>query len=290
MRFRTGYFLFLLALAVVFGAAVNKKKFKVKEPKGFAFVPMGTVMYDEDTMSVQAFFMQTTEVTNIQYRTFLNDLKAKGDMEAYEKAMVDSTKWRFPNAYQEPMVTYYFRHPAYDQYPVVNVSREGAELYCKWLSDKYKEENPDVCCDFRLPYRAEWIMAARGGYLNSPYPWGGPYLRNSKGSYMCNFNPLGAENIHKNQETGEYEIVSAETNGYIEDGALSTMIVGHYKPNEYGLFDMSGNVAEMVQEDGICVGGSWKSPGYDVQVESVVKFTEANPMVGFRPVMTYLGR
>ncbi|MBN2730080.1 MAG: SUMF1/EgtB/PvdO family nonheme iron enzyme [Bacteroidales bacterium] len=290
MKFKSGYVLFLLALAVVFGAAVNKKSYKVKDPKGFAFVPMGTMTYDEDTTSVQAFFMQTTEVTNLQYRTFLNDLKAKGDMDAYKKAMVDSTKWRFPNAYQEPMVTYYFSHPAYDKYPVVNITREGAELYCKWLSENWRKENPDAKCDFRLPTRAEWIMAARGGFQNTPYPWGGPYLRNSKGCYMCNFNPLGAENIQRNSETGEFEVASTDANGYIQDGALTTMIVGHYSPNDYGLYDMSGNVAEMVWEEGIVVGGSWYSTGYDVRVESVMEFTEANPMVGFRPVMTYLGK
>lgn len=290
MKFRIGCFLFFLALAVVFGAAIKKKQYKVKDPKGFAFVPMGTVFYDEDTVSVQAFFMSKHEVTNLQYRTFLNDLKAKGDMASYNKAIVDSTKWRMPNAYQEPMVTYYFSHSAYDNYPVVNITREGAELYCKWLSDKWREENPDAKYDFRLPYRAEWIMAARGGSQNAPYPWGGPYLRNSKGCYMCNFNPVGAENIHKNSSTGTFEIVSTDANGYIQDGALTTMIVGHYKPNDYGIFDMSGNVAEMVKEEDIVVGGSWSSPGYDVQIESVVKFSDASPMVGFRPVMTYLGK
>lgn len=282
--------IFLLAGFIVFTSFGPGKNKTVKAPDGFAFVPMGTCEIDSTSVSIQAFFMSKTEVTNKQYRTFLADLKASGDMEAYKKALPDTTKWQMDNnSYNQPMVENYFSHPAYDNYPVVNVSREGAEMYCLWLTKKYEQANGPQKCAFRLPQREEWIWAARGGLQLAPYPWGGPYLRNSKGCYLCNFRTLNERHITYNYEKQQYELVTEAAESFSEDGGFHTIITGHYAPNDYGLFDMSGNVAEMVQQNGIVVGGSWMSPGADVRIESVAPYTGPSPTVGFRPVMTYLG-
>ena len=77
---------------------------------------------------------------------------------------------------------------------------------------------------YRLPLETEWEYAARGGLDLSMYPWGGPYTRNYQGCFLANFKPLRGN--------------------YIDDGTVYTAKVGSYEPNEYGLFDMSGNVAE----------------------------------------------
>lgn len=282
--------IFLLMGFIVFTSFGPGKKKPVKAPNGYVFVPMGTCMIDSNKVTIQAFFMSKTEVTNKQYRTFLADLKASGDMEAYKKALPDTTKWQMNNnSYNQPMVELYFHHPAYDNYPVVNVSREGAEMYCQWLTKKYEAVNGPQKYAFRLPQREEWIWAARGGLKLAPYPWGGPYLRNSKGCYLCNFRTLNERHITYNYEKQQYELVPHAAESFSEDGAFQTIITGHYAPNNYGLFDMSGNIAEMVQQNGIVVGGSWMSPGADVRIESVAPYTGPSPTVGFRPVMTYLG-
>lgn len=270
----------------------SRKKVKIKSPDGFAFVPMGSILVDTSVVSVQAFFISKYEVSNLQYRTFLADLKAQGDTSSYRIAMIDSTKWRSKNAYNDPYVELYFRHPAYDNYPVVNVSREGAELYCQWLTKKYELSNPGLKTQFRLPYREEWIMAASAGHHLADYPWGGPYLRCAKGGYLCNFKNYGAESIHYNPETEKYEIVpngGLGVVGTVSDVADITAPVASYAPNDYGIYNMSGNVAEMVQQIGIAVGGSWNSTGYDVRIASTMNFTSPSPYVGFRPVITYLG-
>ena len=78
--------------------------------------------------------------------------------------------------------------------------------------------------NFRLPSEAEWEYAARGGRDMAKYPWGGPYIRNSKGCMLANFKP-GRGN-------------------YYDDGFQYTAPVASFFSNDFGLYDMAGNVAE----------------------------------------------
>ena len=73
------------------------------------------------------------EAPNLQYRTFLNELKAAGRNDDYKIAEVDTEGWckKYPYANHDPMTAAYFWHPAYYYYPVVNIRYEGAELFCK---------------------------------------------------------------------------------------------------------------------------------------------------------------
>jgi len=289
------FFVALLAGTVLLSAFTPGKKKPVKTPEGFVFVPMGTTVIGNDTVSVQAFWMAKTEITNNDYREFLADLKASGDMDAYQKALPDTTQWRDKLAYNEPYVELYFRHPAYSEYPMVNISREQAEMYCVWLTKKMREAYGDYIYDVRLPYREEWVMAARGNNPDAVYPWNGVTLFNEKEhKYACNFRNMGAESIHFNDSTGKIEVGGEYGNygiaGYIFDASDLTAPVLSYWPNGYGLYNMSGNVAEMVQQSGIVAGGSWRSTGYDVRVESTAPYTGPRPDVGFRPVITYPGK
>lgn len=260
----------------------KKKQQKVKngqwhqpDPEGFLFIPMDTIK------RTHAFYIKQTEVTNLEYRTFLFDLLIQNRKEEFLKAKPDQAMWvkEYPNAFNQPMQDNYFSHPAYNDYPVVAISREGAVLFCKWMTEELNKLTPNLVNDFRLPSSDEWEFAAKGGLENQPYPWGGPYLRNSKGCFLANFYPM--------------------KDNYTEDGALHTAKVDSYNPNDYGLYCMSGNVAEMVyyeDENNLpgTRGGSWSSIGQELKiVEGNDRFkgrTEPSVNVGFRPVMTYLGR
>jgi gliding motility-associated lipoprotein GldK len=137
----------------------------------------------------------------------------------------------FTYSYNEPWATRYFWHPGFDDYPVVGVTWEQAQAFCAWRSKLQADYlsskgEPDLQA-YRLPTEVEWEYAARGGKEFSMYPWGGYYTRDDEGVFLANFKPLRGN--------------------YVEDGGISTMKVGSYDPNEFGLYDMSGNVAEWTE-------------------------------------------
>ena len=141
----------------------------------------------------------------------------------------------FTYSYNEPLATRYFSHPGFDEYPVVGVTWKQVNAFCNWRTkiqtDYLEEKGEPTLMEYRLPTEVEWEYASRGGKEFSMYPWGGYYPRDDKGVFLANFKPLRGN--------------------YVEDGAIATMKVGSYDPNEYGLYDMSGNVAE------------WTSTAYD---------------------------
>lgn len=134
----------------------------------------------------------------------------------------------FSYSYNEPMAKRYYSHASYGNYPVVGVNWKQAVAFCHWrtrrLNNYLIKNKKSAESDFRLPTEAEWEYAARGGRSQSPYPWGGPYLRNKKGCLLANFKP-GRGN-------------------YVEDGGFYTVKADAYWSNDFGLYNMAGNVSE----------------------------------------------
>jgi gliding motility-associated lipoprotein GldJ len=103
------------------------------------------VMYDWNNVprriTVSSFYMDETEVRNVDYREYLHWIgRVFVDYpEVYRNAIPDTLVWRRPMAYNEPYVQYYFRHPAYNEYPVVGVSWLQANDYCAWRTDRVNE-------------------------------------------------------------------------------------------------------------------------------------------------------
>ena len=145
----------------------------------------------------------------------------------------DTLTWirDFTYSYNEPLATQYFWHPGFDDYPVVGVTWKQANAFCNWrtkIQNNYMASKKEAAIQaYRLPSEAEWEYAARGGKGFSMYPWGGYYTRDDKGVFLANFKPLRGN--------------------YVEDGGIATMKVGSYDPNEYGIYDMAGNVAEWTE-------------------------------------------
>ena len=270
------------------------KKTALKTLNGFCnYVPSGNAVISGDTLSVQSFYMSSTEITNFQYSEFLYSLKRSGDLDKLAIAEVDSMKWNttFKHADMKPMAEFYLSHPAYKEYPVVNISKEAAELFCEWLSDSYDTlSGGELKLKFRLPTHAEWMRAARGDNHKSVYAWGGHFVRNPEGQFMGNFVANGSEYIRRNKETDELEYVHIEykQSDFISDGAFITAPVKSFWPNDFGFYNMNGNVSELISDGNQSVGGGWRSPGYDVRNESTREFKGAAPTVGFRVVASYL--
>ena len=94
------------------------------------------------TVSVSSFYMDETEVANVHYREYLHWIaRVYGNdyPDVYQKALPDSQSWRRALQYNEPQVEFYFRHAAYNYYPVVGVSWNQANQYCKWRTDRVNE-------------------------------------------------------------------------------------------------------------------------------------------------------
>jgi gliding motility-associated lipoprotein GldK len=214
----------------------------------------------------------------------------------------DTTAWikDFSYSYNEPMHNDYFWHDAYSDYPVVGVSWEQAKAFAHWRTmyknryQKLKSKNGQRIASFRLPSEAEWEYAARGGIESGTYPWGGPYTTDSEGCFLANFKPNRGD--------------------YAADNALYTVEAKSYWPNDYGLYNMAGNVAEWTESSydkgsynfdsglnpnisdstnlrKVTRGGSWKDVSYFLRVSTrdYEYKDEKRSYIGFRTVQDYLG-
>jgi formylglycine-generating enzyme required for sulfatase activity len=193
------------------------------------------------------FWMDATEVTNEQFKAFVDatgyltqaerpfkqedypnadpkDLEPAAFVLAQPKEKVDAsiashwTWWKLTPGAD-------WKHPdgpgsdleGKDDHPVVNLAYEDALAYAKWAGK-------------RLPTEAEWEYAARGGLADALYPWGNDLQPDGK--WLANI------------WQGEFPNENTE-----EDGFMTTSPVKAYPANGYGLFDMAGNVWEIVGDD-----------------------------------------
>lgn len=296
------FFVVLLGFIFVSSAlTTNPEKEKSKLVKKFlkqrshlAEVPSGYLYNGEDSLKIATFYISKYECSNIEYLEFYYDMFRKDSVYAINNLQLNHSLWKNCLNYSEPYEKYYWNHPAYKEYPVVNVSYEQAQQFCEWLTNRYNNHPKKTFQKIlvRLPSKREWEYAALGGLKISPFPWGGPYVRNSEGSILANFLRLYDANI-KRDETGKLTI-SEENLGMnmgISEFTGSTDVVApvkSYWPNGYGLYNMAGNAAEFVAEKGICKGGNWKDPGYYLQIKVDQQFDSlksAAPNRGFRYVV-----
>lgn len=226
----------------------------------------------------------TTEVTNEQYEAFLMDLVKNKEFELLETCKSPKTDWRslLPGEFANLSDTKVFDnggHPDSPRAPIQNISFEAAQAYCAWITKVYnqstekRKEHGKVL--FRLPTEAEWELAAYGKGT-SDYPWKTSKYTNEKGCYLAN--------AYTTEEDPTCDDCSAKRISS-RDGGFFPVVADAYFPNDYGLYNTSGNVAEMIQEKGIAKGGSWEDTPKNCKVTSRKEYQESSPAVGFRVFM-----
>lgn len=298
---------------------LDRPEFNPQEvPFGMVPCPGGTFhmgQTDEDVaasmsnlnkqVTIRGFYMDETEITNNEYRQFMDAIKQDSmDVLTPEYVMTelypDTTVWMrdFTYSMGDPMMQYYYTHPAFDEYPVVGVDWFAAKYFCDWRTKLKTANNIEnelaASPNFRLPSEAEWEYAARGGRDLATYPWGGPYMRNAKGCMLANFKPGRGD--------------------YYSDGYSYTAPVGKYLPNDFGLYDMAGNVSEWCEDAyneaampvvwdlnptyyndneprKVVRGGSWKDIAYYLETgtRNFEYQDSARSYIGFRCAMIMLG-
>ncbi len=250
--------------------------------KGMVFIPGSTFEmganneqaspdeYPKHKVTVGAFYMDITEVTNAQFQKFVDATRyvttaeRKPDWEELKKSVPPGTpkpadsllvaaSLVFKPATGPVDLNNYsqwwswvagadWKHPegagsnikGKENFPVVQVSWDDAMAYCKWAGK-------------RLPTEAEWEFAARGGLKNNIYPWGNEHVN------------TGAPKA--NSWEGKFPYLNEQRDGFVKYAPVKT-----YNCNRYGLFDMAGNVWEWCSD--------WYHHDY---YQSVANNTIANP-------------
>ena len=180
---------------------------------------------------LDSFYIDATTVTNLQFSEFIKTTGYKTEAEQYGWSFVfygllseEDQKADYQVAASTPwwwsVPGAQWNHPEgkdsnideRKDHPVVHVSWNDAQAYCQWKGK-------------RLPTEAEWEYAARGGLVQKKFPWGDELTPD--GGHRCNI------------WQGQFPDYNS-----LEDGYLGTAPVKSFKPNDFGLYNMSGNIWE----------------------------------------------
>ena len=225
--------------------------------------------YPKHKVKVSSFYMDATEVTNAQFQAFvkatgyITTAEKKPDWEELKKSLppgavkppdsvLVAASLIFHQTASPVNLNDYsqwwswekganWQHPegpkssikGKENFPVVHISWDDAMAYCKWANK-------------RLPTEAEWEYAARGGKSNNIYPWGNEHVNSGKAK--------------ANSWEGNFPYRNTSFDGFVKAGPVKS-----YAPNNYGLYDMAGNVWE------------WCSDWYHHDYYQQLKGTVENP-------------
>ncbi len=193
--------------------------------------------------TVGSYYISATEVTNSEWKAFYNE-KVEEIGKAKAKAIYypDTSLWlhEFKYTYNRPHAKNYFSKPNFNNFPVVGITWDQARLYCQWKTEKVnqllRKKGKKSSVKFRLPTENEWEFAAMKKpsedrtEKRSPYAWPEDKML-SELLQLTNLGQIFDQN-------------GVPIKSYADDGCLYTCEVASYPPNDYGIYNMAGNVSE----------------------------------------------
>ena len=217
-------------------------------------------------------YMGKYEVSNSAYKQFLKAQKEALSAADYNMLEVDPQTFSKQDSKLNPFDKYYFVHGAYDNYPVVGISHHAAKVYCDWLTAEYANELiRGKHVKFSLPSMKAWQYAGNSGVASKQFSWGTGFIKNNRGMFLANFK-------------GSFNKVAddkAKALGAL-DRIFITSPVKSFYPSTVGVYNLCGNVAEMLDDEGIAAGGSFLSEVNEITLNSFKKYENPNVSIGFR--------
>lgn len=266
-----------------------------------------------------------TETTNGMYKLFLSFLEDQDDKDLMKLCGYDFSAYKgetkklyqkYVEASKTPANKTDTTQIDYTYFPAVNISHEAAVLFCQWFTEQYNNnmgKKKFAKVKFRLPTFKEWQIAALGdpkfqswslhenyvGVIIPPDTISGMILKGKKTMIPVNhdilypwwpgYNYRKKPYNHLNCFLGNFKILEhknpclAPKVGY--DGWTKMARTASYFPNGMGLYDVVGNVAEMIDEKGKACGGSWNDGPEESTIWSVKTYDRPHDTIGFRVFM-----
>lgn len=226
---------------------------------------------------VDNFYFDDSEVSNIAWKEYVSSLRETyGENSAvYKNALPQDSVWIINGLYNEPLTNTYYHHPSYDDYPVVGVSYKQVLSYCKWRTETVMKmlnsyDRQYIDFEYRLPTRTEWELVARGGYTKKQKK----HLRKLNKKYGGKYRTCNM--IYDDHEG----------TGYTSPAMIAPSRT--YIRNKFKVHNIYGNVAEMVAEPNIAMGGSFIDKYEDiVPSNKALSYEGPQRWLGFRCVAEF---
>jgi formylglycine-generating enzyme required for sulfatase activity len=264
-------------------------------PFGHGVIYPGTVWVSADKR------IDETEITNLCWAEFLYYVKRDSSEAVFNRML--------PEDRQLPRQDY-FTNPFFRFYPVVGITYEQAQVYCKWRTSIVNELNKrhmvlkgitppkKFTIEYRLPTEREWETYAACGINLNKYPQGVKFtdseikVNPKAASYLKIKNELTQSTDQIKNDIKEFNKKKKKFVMFNVDRKNTPYFLANKTPfyvfdlptNNYGLFNMIGNVAELVTEKGITKGGSYRDKIDDCSIAKKGEYIGASPTVGFRTV------
>lgn len=245
-------------------------------PIGFSRVRTFT-----DTNGIEKIlFVKTLEVSNYEYNKFLESIKEDTNIQSYQRKRHYYYSKPITQKDKDFLLLAGETKSDLDDYPVVNISKDAAIAYTNWLNSV----EPDSNYYYRLPKLEEWNHFFNDVDDSMTYSWGGLNYIDEEGNLLANFALMDQSLVRYDQiKDSIYFEENTKTSRY-KMYLNGPKPVYSYIPNSYGVFNLSGNVAEYILDKDYTKGGSWHSPVHYLRKSSKEYYSYPSPFVGFRVV------